>query len=116
MILYHNNRCSKSREALAFLETRGICPQLVHYLDTPPDEAQLRDLAAKLGLTSPHGMMRIKDELYRELNLADADDDALFAALAAHPKLLERPIAVLGNRAAIGRPLENIARLLEQAA
>lgn len=112
MILYHNNRCSKSREALAFLQEQGVQAQVCAYLTEGLDEAQLRDLAVKLGVASPREMMRTKEALYRELDLANADDDALFAALAANPVLLERPILVNGARAAIGRPLENLKALL----
>lgn len=113
-ILYHNNRCSKSRAALAWLETQGIHAEVVCYLDTPPDAATLADMAAKLDLTDIRGMMRVKDERYRDLGLADADvsQAALLAALAEHPALLERPILVGKTRAAIGRPTENLAVLL----
>ena len=113
MILYHNPRCSKSRAALEWLQGRdGL--EVRDYQTRPLDEAGLRTLAAKLGLSSPRGMMRVKDDLYRELKLDDPslDNEALLAAIAAHPALLERPIAVLGGKAAIGRPTENIAALL----
>lgn len=111
MILYHNPRCSKSRAALEWLQGRdGL--EVRDYQNQPLDEAGLRALAAKLGLTSPRGMMRVNDELFRELKLDTANDDQLYAALAAHPKLLERPILELADRAAIGRPLENIQALL----
>jgi len=111
MILYHNPRCSKSRAALEWLQGRdGL--EVRDYQNQPLGEAGLRALAAKLGLTSPRGMMRVNDELFRELKLDTANDDQLYAALAAHPKLLERPILELADRAAIGRPLENIQALL----
>lgn len=112
MILYHNNRCSKSREALQFLQDKGLDFQVVNYLDTPLNETQLRQLVQKLGVDSPRAMMRVKDELYRNLDLAVADDDALFAALVRHPNLLERPILENGVQAAIGRPLENLLAVL----
>lgn len=113
-ILYHNNRCSKSRAALAWLDAQGIEAEVVRYLDTPPDAAALADIAAKLGLADIRGMMRVKDDLYRDLGLADAamSQEALLAALAAHPALLERPILVGKTRAAIGRPPENFNALL----
>ena len=111
MILYHNPRCSKSRAALEWLQGRdGL--EVRDYQNQPLDEAGLRALAAKLGLSSPRGKMRVNDELFRELKLDTANDDQLYAALAAHPKLLERPILELTDRAAIGRPLENIQALL----
>lgn len=112
--LYHNNRCSKSRAALALLKVRGVKTQVVNYLDTPPAIDELRDIFSKLNLDSVRAMMRVKDDLYRELKLADdgLDNEALLQAIGAHPQLLERPIAVIGNKAAIGRPLENIEVLL----
>lgn len=113
-ILYHNNRCSKSRAALNLLESRGIEAETVHYLTTPPDLATLADIFRKLGLDDARGMMRVKDDLYKELRLdaPDVDNQALLAAIAKHPALLERPILVGRERAAIGRPLENIEALL----
>lgn len=113
MILYHNNRCSKSREALAWLQQQNLALEVADYQQNPLDEAALRDLANKLGIRSVREMMRVKDDLYGELGLADADEATLLRALAQHPKLLERPILVHGERAAIGRPLANIQALLE---
>lgn len=112
-ILYHNNRCSKSREALAWLQSTGIPFEIVHYLDTPPTEAQLREIAALLQLSSPIEMMRTKEALFGELNLKNADAGTLFAAMAQHPRLIERPIGIYRNRAAIGRPLDRLQALLE---
>lgn len=113
-ILYHNNRCSKSRAALAWLETHGIEAEIVHYLTAPPDLATLKEMFRKLGLNDVRGMMRVKDGLYQELGLdaPDLTNDDLLAAIARHPALLERPILVGRERAAIGRPLENIEALL----
>ena len=112
--LYHNPRCSKSRDALALLEARQLPHQVVRYLDTPPDFATLKQLFRQLGLENPREMMRVKDELYKTLALdnPDLNNDALLQAIAEHPALLERPIAVAGQRAAIGRPLENIEAIL----
>ena len=105
---------SKSRDALALLEARQLPHQVVRYLDTPPDFAALKQLFHQLGLDSPRGMMRVKDELYQTLDLANPalDNDALLQAIADHPALLERPIAVVDSRAAIGRPLANIEAIL----
>lgn len=113
-VLYHNSRCSKSRAALALLQERGIEAEIVNYLDTPPDAAALAEIFRKLGLSDVRGMMRVKDDLYRELNLnaPDLTNKDLLAAIAAHPALLERPVLVTPDRAAIGRPLENIEALL----
>lgn len=111
-ILYHNPRCSKSRAALTLLQLRDIPTQVIDYQSDPPGIDTLRTLMRQLGIDSPRAMMRTKEALYAELNLAAADDEALLAAMAAHPKLIERPIAVIGDKAAIGRPLENIETLL----
>lgn len=113
-VLYHNNRCSKSRAAVALLEEQGIQAEVVHYLNTPPDLATLTDIFHKLGLDSVRGMMRVKDDLYQELGLdrADLSNEDLLNAIAAHPALLERPIVVGNGKAAIGRPLDNIAAIL----
>ncbi|KPN71213.1 arsenate reductase (glutaredoxin) [Neisseria sp. 83E34] len=114
IILYHNPRCSKSRDALALLESRNIQAEVIRYLDTPPDFATLKTVFQKLGLDSPRGMMRVKDELYKTLGLdkAELSNEQLLQAIAEHPALLERPIAVVGNRAAIVRPLNNIEAIL----
>lgn len=112
--IYHNARCSKSRDTLALLTARGIEPAVVAYLDTPPDAATLRGLLAKLGLTDARALMRKGEAEYKELNLADPalGQDALIAAMVAHPKLIERPIVVNGDKAAIGRPPENVLAIL----
>ena len=92
--IFHNPRCSKSRAALSLLEERGISADVVGYLDNPPDLPVLRDIFNKLGLDSVRGMMRVKDDLYRDLGLdnPDLDNDALLQAIVEHPALLERPI------------------------
>ena len=112
--IYHNNRCSKSRDTLALLQQRGIEPGIVTYLDTPPDAATLRGLLKKLGLADARALMRKGEAEYKDLNLADPalSQDALIAAMVAHPKLIERPIVVNGDKAAIGRPPENVLRIL----
>lgn len=112
--LYHNNRCSKSRETLALLESRGIQPQIVAYLETPPDAATLKSLLQRLGMTDARQLMRKGEAEYKELGLADPalSQDALIAAMAAHPRLIERPIIVNGDKAAIGRPPENVLAVL----
>lgn len=109
LTIYHNPRCSKSREALAIAEeyagTRGLPLAVVDYLKTPPARAQLQQLQAALG--SPLAdMVRSNEEEYATLGLAQADEARLLDALAAHPKLLQRPIVVDGERALIARPPE----------
>ena len=113
LTLYHNPRCSKSRSALDLLEARGLTPQVVRYLETPPSAATLRDLLGKLGI-APRALLRSGEEEYRSLGLADPtlNDDALIAAMVAHPRLIERPILVVGERAVIGRPPEAILEIL----
>lgn len=111
--LYHNTRCSKSRGALELLQARGIEPELVHYLETPPSPAELRELLRMLGIGA-RGLLRTGEPEYAELGLADPSlaEDALIDAMAAHPKLIERPVFVRGDRAVIGRPPERVLELL----
>lgn len=111
--IYHNPRCSKSRQTLALLTERGIAPNIVRYLDTPPDIATIRRLLGMLGL-DPRGLMRKKEAPYGELGLADEgrSEAELIQAMADHPVLIERPVVVTGNRAAIGRPPENVLEIL----
>ncbi|TXS92142.1 arsenate reductase (glutaredoxin) [Parahaliea maris] len=111
--IYHNPRCSKSRNTLALLQEHGVEPEVVLYLETPPDAAGLRDLLAKLG-KQPAELLRKGEAEYKELGLgASSSDDELVAAMASHPKLIERPIVVRGERAVLGRPPENVLALLD---
>ncbi|KAA8999976.1 arsenate reductase (glutaredoxin) [Affinibrenneria salicis] len=112
--LYHNPRCSKSRAALALLEQQGVKPQVILYLQTPPDAATLTQLIAMLGLSGARDLMRRNEDLYTQLNLADAglSEAQLIQAMVSHPKLIERPIAVRGEQARIGRPPENVLQIL----
>lgn len=111
--IYHNPRCSKSRAALDLLVTHGIEPAVVRYLDTPPDAATLAQLLDRLGL-EPRALLRSGEDEYRALNLADPalGREALIAAMVAHPRLIERPIVVRGDRAVLGRPPERVLELL----
>jgi len=111
--IYHNPRCSKSRQTLALLEERGIAPRVVDYLKTPPSAAELKTILKQLGLR-PRDLMRKGEPLYAELGLKDRDldDDALIALMVANPILIERPIVVSGGKAAIGRPPESVIRIL----
>ena len=113
LTLYHNPRCSKSRSALELLEARGLTPTVVRYLDTPLDATQLQALLAKLGMGARQ-LLRSGEDEYKALGLADASlsEAQLIAAMAAHPKLIERPILEVGDRAVIGRPPENILEIL----
>ncbi|MGD8221173.1 arsenate reductase (glutaredoxin) [Pseudomonas thivervalensis] len=113
LTLYHNPRCSKSRGALELLEARGLTPTVVRYLDTPLDAAQLERLLGKLGI-SARQLLRTGEDEYKALNLADASlsQAQLIAAIATHPKLMERPILEAGEKAMIGRPPEKILEIL----
>jgi arsenate reductase (glutaredoxin) len=112
--LYHNPYCSKSRGALELLQQRGIDPEIMSYLEQPPSIDELRALLQLLG-TGPRGVMRTGEPEYSELGLdgPGVDDDALLAALHAHPQLIERPIYLRGGRAVIGRPPERVLELLD---
>ena len=114
VVIYHNPRCSKSRAALALIRERGVEPEIVEYLKTPLDAEALRDLLR--ALRAPvRDLVRSGEAPYRELGLADpatADDD-LVAAVAAHPILMQRPVVRRGDRAVVGRPPEQVARLLD---
>ncbi len=111
--LYHNPRCSKSRQTLALLEERGIEPEIIEYLKTPPDAAAISELLDKLGMRAIE-LVRRKESPFGELGLAASEDNdpALIAAMALNPILIERPIVVAGDHARIGRPPENILDIL----
>ncbi len=113
LTLYHNPRCSKSRGALQLLEERGLAPTIVRYLETPPSAAQLQELLGKLGL-SARQLLRSGEDEYQTLNLADPglSEAQLIEAMVEHPKLIERPILIVGDKAVIGRPPEKILELL----
>lgn len=113
LTIYHNPRCSKSREALRLIEERGIRPKVVRYLDTPPDAPTLDSLLRLLGL-EPRELMRRKEPEYQGLGLDDPtlSRDALIAAMVAHPRLIERPIVLKDGKAILGRPPERVLDLL----
>jgi arsenate reductase len=111
--LFHNPRCGKSREALALLKARGAEPEIVEYLKTPPSAAELKRILKLLGL-KPRELMRRKEAAYAENGLDDPalSEDALIAAMVAHPILIERPIALANGKAALGRPPEKALEVL----
>ena len=113
MQIYHHPRCSKSRQTLALLRERGVEPEVIEYLKTPPDEVALARLLAQLGLR-PRDLVRTMEPEYKALGLDDPglDDTALIRAMVEHPKLIERPIVVQGKRAVLGRPPEKVLELL----
>ena len=111
--IWHNPRCSKSRQTLALLRERGIELRIVEYLKTPPAADELEAVLDKLGM-EPRGLMRRKEAAYRDAGL---DDPALgrrqlVEAMAAYPVLIERPVVLSGGRAALGRPPENVLEIL----
>ncbi|SDT41034.1 arsenate reductase (glutaredoxin) [Pseudomonas granadensis] len=113
LTLYHNPRCSKSRGALELLEARGLTPTVVRYLETPLNAAQIKALLGKLGI-SARQLLRSGEDEYKMLQLADENlsEEQLIDAIAAHPKLMERSILEVGDKAVIGRPPEKILELL----
>jgi arsenate reductase len=113
LTIWHNTRCSKSRATLALLQERGHEPNIVSYLDETPNANEIKRVLGLLDI-EPRGLMRTKESLYGELGLADEDnDEALIRAMVENPKLIERPVVICGNRAAIGRPPENVLPVLE---
>jgi arsenate reductase len=111
--IYHNPRCSKSRETLKLIETRGLKPKIVDYLKTPPSAAELKTILKRLGL-KPQDIVRKSEPAYAELGSKERDlgDDALIALMVANPILIERPIVVANGKAAIGRPPERVLAIL----
>jgi arsenate reductase len=111
--IYHNPRCSKSRNTLALLQEKGVEPDVVLYLETPPSEAEIRSLLTRLGIEAAE-LVRRGEEEYRQAGLGkDSTAEDYIAAMAAFPRLLERPIVVSGSRAVLGRPPENVLELLD---
>lgn len=112
--ILHNPRCSKSRQTLELLKQKGYEPDVIEYLKTPLNAAQLKDVMVKLGLTDPRKMMRVKEAEYIENDLASADltADDLLKAMASFPKTMERPIVITDDAARIGRPPESVLEIL----
>ena len=111
---YHTPRCSKSRKTLTLQKKTGVAPEGVLSLETPADAATLRDLLKILGMNSARELMRQKEDLYKELNLADSSlsEEALIQAMVDNPKLMERPIVVANGKARIGRPPEQVLEIV----
>ncbi|GBO85850.1 MULTISPECIES: arsenate reductase (glutaredoxin) [Marinobacter] len=111
--IFHNPRCSKSRQTLELLTERGIEPEIIRYLETPPTEQELKDILSALNLT-PRELMRTKEKEYKEqgLNNPELSDEQLIAAMIATPKLIERPIVIANGKVALGRPPENVLSIL----
>lgn len=113
VIIYHNPRCSKSRKTLELLEHHQQQAQIIEYLKTPPDAATIKQLLDKLGI-SARELLRSKEAEYKAAGLDNTElsEDQIIAAMVQYPKLIERPIVVLGNRAVIGRPPERVLELI----
>lgn len=112
--LFHNPRCSKSRQTKELLENEGASFEVVEYLRETPTAEDLKSIVSALGLASAHDLMRTKEEVYQEKNIAalKGNEDALIEAMVENPILIERPIFVSGNKAAVGRPPENVLELI----
>lgn len=111
--LYHNPRCSKSRQTLALLEEKGANITEVRYLEEAPSAEGFSTLIRQLGLSRAHDLLRTKEAEYQQAGLStDSSDADVIQALVDYPKLMERPIAVVGDKARIGRPPENVLELL----
>ncbi|MDH3655152.1 MAG: arsenate reductase (glutaredoxin) [Myxococcales bacterium] len=110
--IWHNPRCSKSRQTLQLLIDHGVEPDVIEYLKSPPSAAELDSVLDKLGF-EPRELMRTKEAVYTELSLNNEalTHDDLIAAMIEHPTLIERPVVIVNNRAALGRPPENVLAL-----
>ncbi len=114
-ILYHNPRCSKSREALAYLQSTKLDFEVVEYLKHPLNYTQVENLFAALPTTNALDIVRKKEAEFKQAGLSkESDNNEVLRAIHEYPKLLERPILLRGNIAAIGRPLENIKELVSE--
>jgi arsenate reductase len=111
--IYHNPRCSKSRNTLKLLEENGVQPDIVLYLETPPNSAEIKTLLKKLGISAAQLLRRTESE-YKSCGLSAASsEEECVAAMARYPKLIERPIVVRGKQAVLGRPPENVLALID---
>jgi arsenate reductase len=111
--IYHNPKCSKSRQTLELLKEKGITPTIIEYLKTTPTAEALKEILGQLGM-APRDLIRKKEDVYAELKLDDPSlsDDALIDAMTKHPILIERPIVLANGKAALGRPPEQVLSIL----
>ncbi len=111
--IYHNPRCSESRQTLALLKENGVSPEIVEYLTSPPSETELKQVLGYLGV-GPRALMRSGEAEYKENNLGDNSltDEQLISAMVHFPKVIQRPVVINGNKAAIGRPPEQVLEIL----
>jgi len=112
IVVWHNPRCSKSRNGIRYLDEKGVEYEIRRYLDEAPTKEEIRDLLKKLRM-QPRELMRTKEKIYRELGLKEVEDEEkLIEAMAEHPKLIERPVVIRGDRAVVARPETKIDELL----
>ncbi len=109
--IWHNPRCSKSRATLALIEGAGITPKIRLYQDNAPTAEEIRTALALLDIPAS-ALIRTGETLYKELDLKNADEDSLINAMATHPNLIERPVVLANNKAALGRPPESVLDIL----
>ena len=110
--IWHNPRCSKSRQTLDLVREKGIEPEIVEYLKTPPSASEIKAVLKKLGIGA-RALMRTKEAVYKDLGLAAVEDEeALIAAMVEHPVLIERPVVLKDGKAALGRPPESVLEIL----
>ncbi len=110
-IIWHNPRCSKSRETLALIKAEGLTPTIVEYREIPPSETEIRRALDLLGIKAAE-LIRKGEAIYKELGLDDADEETLIAAMSSHPILIERPVVFANGKAALGRPPEAVKAIL----
>jgi len=111
--IWHNPRCSKSRDSFKLLEEKGIKAKVVKYLEDVPTKEEIKTILTILKMNSARELMRTKEAVYLELNLKDeSSEEKLIEAMVNNPKLIERPIVIKGNKAVIGRPIEKVIELL----
>ena len=111
--IWHNPKCSKSRNAMTLLEEKGINADVIKYLETNPSKNQLKEVLKKLNMKASE-LLRTGEDIYKELNLKDInDEDKLIDIMIEHPILIERPIIIRGDKAVIARPIENLEELIK---
>ncbi len=112
IIVWHNPRCSKSRNGIKYLDEKDIEYEIRRYLDNPPSEDEIKDVLEKLGMSAKE-LMRTKESIYKELNLKEVNDEnKLIEVMAQYPKLIERPIVINGEKAVVARPESKIDEIL----
>ncbi len=112
LTIWHNPRCSKSRQTLALLEDKGLNPDIRLYQENAPTADEINTALGMLGIDDPRALMRTGEAEYKEQGLADKSGDALIEAMATTPKLIERPVVINGDKAALGRPPESVLKIL----